>query len=68
MRLTDFERFRQEVLGDPFLQDDLRNVDSTEEFIEKVMKTGRQRGFEFRSAEVAEAIRAGQEQWALRWL
>jgi hypothetical protein len=68
MPSPDLEQFCSEVLLDPSLQEKLRNLRSTPEFIQRVVEAGAARGFEFSAADVGEAIRAGHRVWLERWI
>ena len=62
------EQFCGEVLLDPSLQEKLRDLGSTPDFIRRVVETGASRGFEFSADDVREAIRAGHRAWLERWI
>jgi len=68
MSSPDLEQFCSEVLLDPYLQEKLRNIGSTPEFIQRVVEAGASRGFEFSADDVGEAIRAGHRVWLERWI
>jgi predicted ribosomally synthesized peptide with nif11-like leader len=68
MPSPDLEQFRREVLLDPSLQEKLRNLGSTPEFVQAVVEAGAARGFEFSADDVGEAIRAGHRVWLERWI
>jgi hypothetical protein len=63
-----FEQFRIAVLSDQSLQAELRDIGSKAEFIASVVETGARLGFRFDDADVKEALRAGHEEWLLRWM
>jgi predicted ribosomally synthesized peptide with nif11-like leader len=68
MSFPALEQFCSEVLLDPSLQEKLRNIGSTPEFVQRVVEAGASRGFEFSAADVSEAIRAGHRVWLERWI
>jgi predicted ribosomally synthesized peptide with nif11-like leader len=68
MPSPDLEQFCSEVLLDPSLQEKLRNIRSTPEFVQRVVEAGASRGFEISADDVREAIRAGHRVWLERWI
>lgn len=68
MAFADFEKFRIEVLRDPSLREGLFGLQSKDEFVKRVVEAGAERGFEFTSGDVEEALRASQSEWVLRWV
>lgn len=68
MASSDLEQFCSEVLLDPSLQEKLRNLGSTPEFVQRVVEAGASRGFEFSADDVREAVRAGHRVWLERWI
>lgn len=62
------ERFRQLVLRDPALQEQLWQTIETEPFIALTVQLGRERGFDFTGEEVRAVMRASQLAWMLRWI
>jgi hypothetical protein len=65
---SDLEQFCSEVLLDASLQEKLRNIGSTPEFVQRMVEAGASRGFEFSTDEVREAICAGHRVWLERWI
>ena len=51
------EDFRQIVLADERLQEQLRDLTDRNDFIERLIAMGRERGFEFTFPEVEDALR-----------
>lgn len=68
MSFANLEQFCREVLLDTSLQEKLRNIDSRPDFIERVIETGAERGFEFSTEDVQEAMQAGYSAWLVRWV
>jgi hypothetical protein len=58
-----FEQFREKVLDDPSLQDELREVPDRESLIPLLIERGLQHGFAFRANEVAAAMDAARREW-----
>jgi len=67
MSQENFERFRQQVLGDAALQLELREVTNQEIFVQRVRQLGEERGYSFTVEEVEAAMRAGRRVWIERW-
>lgn len=59
-------RFRQHVLTDRQLQEQLRGMTDLQEFISSVVCRGKERGFEFTCEDVKEALTAGRRSWIER--
>lgn len=68
MPSQDLEQFCREVLLDPSLQGEVRGLGSSDDFIERVVGLGAERGFEFSAADVKDAMRAGYSVWLVRWI
>jgi predicted ribosomally synthesized peptide with nif11-like leader len=68
MSREQFEQFRQVVLEDQSLQKQLRNFTRRDRFAVRVVKLGAERGFQFTSEEVREAMRASRGSWIQRWV
>lgn len=70
MNMTEigFNGFRACVLADFDLQRKLHVVDDRQEFVQIVVETAKQKGFEVTSTEVEEAMRAGRRTWIERWI
>jgi hypothetical protein len=68
MSQEDFERFREIVLRDLSLQEQLREIVERPVFIQKVVELGANRGFEITPADVEEAMRRNRRAWIERWI
>ncbi len=68
MPRDDFERFRNEVLHDLSLQEQLRDIQDRELFIKQVVRLGREHGYSFDIAEVTSAMQASRRAWIERGL
>lgn len=66
--MSDFEKFRTEVLRDLSLQQKLIGPGSQEDFVRRVVETGAEYGFVFSVEDVEEAMRSGHAEWVLRWV
>ena len=64
----NLERFRELVLRDPALQEQLREPAETEGFVALVLQLGRARGFTFTADDVTAAMQAGRRVWMERWI
>lgn len=60
--------FRGIIFHDVRLQEKLREIEDRQEFIRLVVEFGRERGFEFTTDEVENALREGRRVWIERWL
>jgi len=63
-----FESFRTQVLQDPALQAELRDVADREAFISRVVMLAEARGCRFTAGEVEAALRAARRAWLERWI
>ena len=68
MSAKNFEQFRQIVLQDLPLQNELQQINEREAFISRVIKIGAERGFDFDAENVAEAMRESRRAWIERWI
>lgn len=68
MSLENFERFRQLVLLDRDLQQQLHSTTGREQFVALTQRLGAERGCDFTIEEVQEALRAAHRAWLERWL
>jgi predicted ribosomally synthesized peptide with nif11-like leader len=68
MSKESFEQFRQLVLRDTVLQEQLRSTPEREAFIALVLRMGEERGYAFTVEDVEAAMRASQQAWLLRWV
>lgn len=64
----ELQRFRQTVLNDLTLQQQLNQTDDRESFIRLVVGLGRQLGYRFTAADADQALRAEQQAWIERWI
>ena len=68
MSRESFEQFRQLVLRDITLQEQLRETPDRESFLKLVLQLGAERGYSFVAEDVEAAIHASQHAWRLRWV
>jgi predicted ribosomally synthesized peptide with nif11-like leader len=68
MSLNQFEQFRRCVLEDLSLQKQLRAFTSRDKFVDRAVKLGTERGFQFTEEDVREAMRACRRDWMERWI
>lgn len=68
MSQKQFEQFRKCVLEDLSLQKKLRAFTSRDRFVDRVVKLGAERGFQFTEEDVREAMRACRRDWMERWI
>jgi hypothetical protein len=61
--MESFEQFRQRVLHDPAIQEQLRATDDHASFVDLVVKTGGELGCHFTHEDVEAAIRANRKAW-----
>ena len=66
--MNDVERFREEVLADDSLQQQLRDTKDTTNFMKLMIQLGRSRGYEFTESEVERALTAARRTWIERWI
>jgi Nif11 domain len=64
----DLERFRELVLRDLALQEQLREPADANSFVALVLQLGRERGFAFTESDVNGAMQAGRRVWIERWI
>jgi len=64
----EFERFREEVLGDLNLQQRLRETADRESFVRLVVAEGKGRGFRFTAQDAEAALQAAQLAWVEKWI
>lgn len=64
----EFERFRQAVLQDTNLQQQLRETSDRESFVTLVWELANERGYRFSTADVQDAMQAAQRAWIERWI
>jgi predicted ribosomally synthesized peptide with nif11-like leader len=68
MSQENFEQFRQLVLQDTALQQQLRGTSDRDQMIALTQQLGAERGYSFMTEDVLEALRASQREWIERWL
>lgn len=68
MSTSSFEQFRQLVLDDPALQQQLRAEYGLHAFLELVVRLGAEHGYEFSAEEVHAALQASRRTWLERWI
>lgn len=61
MSITEFENFREIVLEDEELQQELRAITDSKEFVARVVELGSANGCRFSSDDVVEAMRLGRQ-------
>jgi predicted ribosomally synthesized peptide with nif11-like leader len=64
----DLEAFRQAVLGDPALLDELRAAPDLFAFLERMVRLGAERGYCFTTDDVRLALSRSRRAWLERWL
>lgn len=64
----NFEKLRQLVLQDSALQKELQSISESEEFIRRVVETGREKGLNFGEEDVLAAMNEGRRVWIERWI
>jgi predicted ribosomally synthesized peptide with nif11-like leader len=68
MSQENFEQFRQLVLQDTALQQQLRGTYDREQMVALLQQLGAERGYSFTNEDVLDALRAKQREWIERWL
>ena len=68
MTKENLERFCLLVLGDLELQNQLKDLDEREEFINRVMELGASSGFEFSPDDIERQMRENRRVWNERWI
>ncbi|SFE04294.1 aspartyl/asparaginyl beta-hydroxylase domain-containing protein [Paracidovorax konjaci] len=63
-----FAQFREQVFGDPALQDQLLGIYSREDFAQACIALGGARGWAFTEAEVVSAMASGRQAWMQQWV
>jgi len=64
----DLEQFRELVLRDPVLQEELRTPEDVNKFLALVLQSGQERGFDFTQDDVTAAMQASRRAWMERWI
>lgn len=68
MARQDLERFREAVLEDTTLQEQLKSAQEHEEFILLTTRLGAERGYAVTQQDVEEALRESRREWLMRWI
>lgn len=68
MSASDWERFRELVLRDRALQQQLRETPDWTRLLALVLRLGAERGCHFAAADVENAMHAARRAWLERWL
>jgi hypothetical protein len=63
-----FDEFRQLVLSDRALQQDLLQAVDERSLFDKVLARGRERGYAFSEQDLEAAVRINRRGWLERWL
>ncbi len=59
---------QQIIFDDANLQVELREITDEQEFIEKVLKLGKERDLEFTAEDLSNALQTSRRAWFERWL
>lgn len=68
MSRENFEKFRQIVLEDLSLQNQLNEIERRDEFIERVVDLARERKIEITNDDVAAALSESRRAWLEKWV
>jgi hypothetical protein len=68
MSVEDFDRFRELVINDPALRDELRGIEDRATLRQRAITLGRLRGLDFSEADLGSAAQTMQKAWIERWL
>jgi len=68
MAQEDLDRFRELVLEDSELQEQLREPNDVDKFRALVLQLGQERGFDFSEGDVTAAMQASKRAWMERWI
>lgn len=63
-----FAQFRQQVFGDPALQERLLGIRAREDFARACVDLGSEHGQDFTEAEVLSAMACGRDRWMRQWI
>lgn len=63
----DFARLRELLVAEPLLSQRLQTLTDPDEFIERTVQLGVERGLCFGAADVRAAMRAGRRRWSDQW-
>lgn len=66
--IEDLEKLRRMVSHDEALQKDLQAISDREEFIGRVLETGRTHGLNFTEEDVLQAMNEQRRAWIERWI
>jgi len=66
--MSPLDRFRDAVLGDEGLQQDLRQISDRPAFVARVVALARERGHAVEPREVEAALDATAKAWMLSWM
>lgn len=66
--LDQFDLFKQEVLQDRNLQEQLRNTVDKDSFLDLIITIGIERGYKFSTSDVEAAMAAANRTWLERWI
>lgn len=68
MTQASFEAFRNRVLAEPVLQEELRDIPERAIFTERILALGQAHGYEFTADDVTNALQASRRAWIERWI
>ena len=68
MSVEDFDRFRELVVSDPALRDELRGIRDSAALRERTLALGRERNFDFCEADIETVVNNMKRAWLERWL
>lgn len=66
--LEEIDRFKDEVLADPELQQQLRSTADRRDFLLLIIRLGHERGYQFSGSDVEAALVAAHRTWLERWI
>ena len=66
--LVEFELFRERVLADPVLLQELRGTRDMPEFINASIEAAQKMGIVLKPAEIEAELRAARREWIERWV
>ena len=65
--VNDFQEFKDLVLSETELQDELAAIGDRDEFIDRAVEIGRRHSFRFEREDVAQAMLDARRSWFDRW-
>jgi predicted ribosomally synthesized peptide with nif11-like leader len=68
MSLQSLEQFRELVLREPALQEQLSEPGRTDDFLALVLRVGRAQGFDFTESDLITVMQAHRQAWMERWV